>query len=255
MSLRNGPIETSSPPRISVLACGVLEEEVRHFSRETSQLVSIRVMESGLHDNPEYLRNELQRNIDEIEAADNCDAIALVYGLCSRGTENLRTRTCRLVMARAHDCITLLLGSKERYADFQKTQPGTYWYSPGWNKKMNVPGKDRFEKLYRQYLEKFGEDNAEYLVKADKEGLDSYNCAAYVDLGVGDSEKESRYCRDCAQWMGWDHVRVQSDSKLLRDLLCGRWDEQRFLVLEPGETFRFSLDDNVIKAVKYEEEK
>lgn len=249
------PADDSPAPRISVLACGVLEEEVRHFARKSPQLVSIRVMESGLHDTPERLRSELQRNIDEIEATENCDAIALVYGLCSCGTENLVTRTCRLVMARAHDCITLLLGSKERYASYQKFQPGTYWYSPGWNKNMNVPGKDRYEKLYRRYLEKFGKDNAEYLIEADKEGLSNYNCAAYVDLGVGDSEKEARYCRDCAQWMGWDHVHLKSDQKLLRDLLCGAWDDQRFLVLEPGETFRFSIDENVIKAVKYKEEK
>lgn len=244
--------ETVSPSslRIAVLACGVMEEEVRHFVGEFPQIDSVRIIDPGLHDVPDRLKSELQQNIDEIEAADTCDAIVLVYGLCSRGTENIFTRKCRLVMARAHDCITILLGSKERYAEFQASQPGTYWYSPGWNKHMNVPGKERWEKLYQQYLEKYGKDNAEYLVEADKEGLAHYNCAAFVDLGVGESEKEVRYCQDCAKWMGWKFMRLQSDPQLLKDLLSGRWDDQRFLVLEPGETFSLSLDDQVIKAVK-----
>jgi len=36
------------------------------------------------------------------------------------------------VVPRAHDCITLLLGSKERYAKLFGERPGTYWYSAGW---------------------------------------------------------------------------------------------------------------------------
>ncbi len=243
-------INSFSPKRIAVLACGVLEEEVRHYATGISKIVSIRVVDPGLHDVPERLRSELQTAIDEIEVGVKCDAIVLVYGMCSRGTENIFTRKCRLVMTRAHDCITILLGSKERYAEYQASQPGTYWYSPGWNKHMNVPGKERFERLHQEYMEKYGKDNAEYLLETDKEGLAHYNCAAFVDLGVGDSEKEARYCQDCAQWMGWKFMRMQSDPQLLIDLLRGHWDDQRFLVLEPGETFSLSMDEKVIKAVK-----
>ena len=49
----------------------------------------------------------------------------------SRGVHAQR---CRIAITRAHDCITLLLGSKERYAEYVAQHPGTYWYSAGWNR-------------------------------------------------------------------------------------------------------------------------
>lgn len=35
----------------------------------------------------------------------------------------------RLVIPRAHDCITLYLGSRQRYLEQFNARPGTYWYS------------------------------------------------------------------------------------------------------------------------------
>ena len=37
-----------------------------------------------------------------------------------------------LVVPRAHDCITLFLGSKERYLDYFQTHPGVYFKTSGW---------------------------------------------------------------------------------------------------------------------------
>ncbi|MBK8050203.1 MAG: DUF1638 domain-containing protein [Anaerolineales bacterium] len=57
------------------------------------------------------------------------DAIILAYGLCGASTAQLIARHTPIVMPRAHDCITLYLGSRDRYqAEFEK-HPGTYWYS------------------------------------------------------------------------------------------------------------------------------
>ena len=58
-------------------------------------------------------------------------------------------------------------GDKERYAEYVKQCPGTYWYSPGWNKCHIPPGKDRYDKLYQQYVEKYGEDDAQYCGRGD----------------------------------------------------------------------------------------
>ena len=112
----------------------------------------IELLEQGLHNEPQRLQRELQEAIDRVEA-DHPEAqvIVLGYGLCSRGTEGLYTRRCRLVAARAHDCITLLLGDKQRYAQYVKDNPGTYWYSPGWNRHGKPPGKERYERIYKQY--------------------------------------------------------------------------------------------------------
>ena len=125
----------------------MLEYEIEHFARECPHIVHVEMLPQGLHNEPDRLRRELQEAIDKVEAEHAPEAIVVGYGLCSRGTEGVRTKRAKLVLARAHDCITLLLGSKERYADYVGQAPGTYWYSPGWNKHHLPPGQERYRVL------------------------------------------------------------------------------------------------------------
>lgn len=246
-ALRQGPGTRSSvPPRTAVLACAVLEEEVRALARERSHLVHFNFLEQGLHNTPDLLRLRLQEAVDRAEARNDIDAIALVYGLCSRGIEGVRARLARLVAPRAHDCITLLLGDRHRYAEEIREHPGTYWYSPGWIHCRGVPGPDRADALREQYRTQFGDENADYLVEVDREGLRAYQRAAYVDLGTSDPAPGIAYTQRCAEWLGWAFERVEGNPALLRDLLDGNWDDERFLVLAPGRTFRFVDDDRIL---------
>jgi hypothetical protein len=238
--------------KVAVITCAVLETEIAYFARGLDHIVRIEVLEQGLHNEPGRLREKLQAAIDRVEAQTDADTVVLGYGLCSRGTEGVRTQRRQLVMVRAHDCITFLLGSKERYAEYVKQNPGTYWYSPGWNQHALMPGQERYEKLRREYVEKYGEDNADFLMESEQHWFQTYYNAAFVDLGCGDIEKELAYTRRCAQWLGWRCDHQCGDPALLKALLSGPWDEDRFLVLQPGQTFRLTADERVIEMVKTE---
>jgi hypothetical protein len=172
--------------------------------------------------------------------------IVLGYGLCSRGTEGITTTRCRLVIPRAHDCITLLLGSKERYAKYVADHPGTYWYSPGWNKEHLPPGKERYDHYYQEYVAKYGEDNAQYLMEMEQQWMTTYNQATYVDLGIGATDDDLKYTRQCADYLGWSCDRQHGDPALMKSLLSGEWPEDRFLILQPGQTMQLTADDRVI---------
>jgi len=235
--------------KVAVVTCAVLETEIAQFAGGLEHIVRIEVLEQGLHSEPGKLREKLQAAIDWVETQTDAGIIALGYGLCSRGGEGVRSRRCRLVIARAHDCITLLLGSQERYAEYVKQNPGTYWYSPGWNRHAPMPGQERYEKLRREYVDKYGEDNADYLMESEQHWFKTYNNAAFVHLGCGDIEKELAYTRRCAEWLGWRCDQQCGDPGLLKALLSGPWDNERFLVLEPGQTFRLTADARVIEAV------
>ena len=235
--------------KIAVVTCAVLETEIAHFARELSHVVCIEILEQGLHIEPGKLREKLQAAIDRVEGQSDAGTIALGYGLCSRGSEGVRTRRCRLVIPRAHDCITLLLGSKERYAEYVQRHPGTYWYSPGWNRHTPMPGPERYETVHREYIEKYGEDNADFLMESEQHWFKTYNNAAFVHLGCGDIEKELAYTQRCAKWLGWKCDYQCGDPALLKALLSGPWDNERFLALEPGQTFRVTADARVIEAV------
>jgi len=82
-------------------------------------------MRQGYHNYPDQLKSWLQKEIDAIEAGrdhhtaarreedgqtgvpDDFDAITLGYGLCSNAVAGLSAGRHRLVIPRAHDCITL----------------------------------------------------------------------------------------------------------------------------------------------------
>jgi len=237
------------PPRTAIITCAVLEEEVMHFINGMSHIVHVEVMMQGLHNDPSRLREQLQLSIDRIERMKEVDAIVLVYGLCSRGTEGIHARHCQLVIARAHDCITHLLGSRHRYASYMEKYPGTYWYSPGWNRHHTPPGPERYSNLYREYCQKFGEDNAVFLMATEQNWFKTYSRAAYVDLTIGATNADVQYTQRCAQWLTWSFDHQHGDPRLLRDLLAGNWDDERFLIIRPGQTLRITNDDRVMQAV------
>lgn len=249
-SCQTPPPSPTDCPKTAVITCAVLEAEITHFVQGLAHIVHIEMMEQGLHNEPDKLREKLQDAIHRIETQHpDAEVIVLGYGLCSRGTEGVRTNRCRLVIARAHDCITHLLGSKERYAEYVKQNPGTYWYSPGWNKHHLPPGQERYEKLHREYVEKYGADNAEFLMETEQHWFQTYNNAAFVDLGCGEVAKDLEHTRQCAKWLGWGCDHQRGDPALLKALLTGPWDDQRFLVLQTGQSFRMTADERIIEPI------
>jgi hypothetical protein len=235
-------------PKTAIILCQVLELEIEHFAAGTRHVVHIEKLEQGLHNEPAKLHRQVQESIDRIERETQAEAIALGYGLCSRGTERLRCQRCQLVVPRAHDCITLLLGDKQRYADYLAKHPGTYWYSPGWNKHHLPPGPGRAEAMFREYCEKYGEDNAKFLMETEQQWHRNYNRAAYVDVdGIGRTEADIEFTRQCAAWLGWDFDQQCGDPSLIRELVEGPWNSARFLVVPPGKTLRMVTDERVIE--------
>ncbi len=235
--------------RTVVVACAVLEDEVNHFAGRLPYVVHVELLRQGLHNEPPRLRRELQAAVERVESGWRPEVVALGYGLCSRGVEGVHASSATLVLARAHDCMTLLLGSSQRYLDYVRQNPGTYWYSPGWNRHHLPPGPERYETVFRQYVEKYGRDNAEYLMQVEHRWYQTYNRATFVDLGVTDVTADLDYTRRCAEWLGWTFDRQRGDPKLLHDLLAGPWDDQRFVLAPPGYTFRLTGDSRIVEAV------
>lgn len=235
-------------PKVAVVYCAVLEDEIEAFASSLPNVVHLHKLRQGLHNDPPLLKKEVQAVVDEIEAhCPEVEAIVLGYGLCSRGTEGIRTRRCRLVVTRAHDCITLLLGSKERYAEYVAKHPGTYWYSPGWNRHHVAPGKERYDTLRAHYVERFGEEDADFLMEEEQHWFSTYDRATFVDLRVIPTEADERTTQECAKWLGWHYDRQVGDPALLQALLAGDWDAERFVVLQPGQTLTMTADERVME--------
>lgn len=238
----------SPTPRVGLLACSVFEREIALHAAGATHLPVVRFFEVGLHDRPDKLRETLQAGLDELDARDDIDAVALAYGLCGCGTAGLRPRRHTLVIPRAHDCITIFMGGKERYAEQQGSCPTCYYYTPGWNRERRVPGPERIESLKTELSKQFDEDNVDFLIETEREQWALHDTAVYLDLGTDDAETEAAYARRCADWLGWRFERMRGDPSLLRDLLWGRWDPDRFQIIEPGSRLGNSGDSNVMRS-------
>ena len=112
--------------RLKCLTCEVLARPVYLCAAQSSHVVDVELFQRGLHNQPPDLRASLQAHI---EAASGYDAVVLAYGLCGQGTLGLIAHHAPLVIPRAHDCITLFLGDRQRYQFQFDHYPGTYWYT------------------------------------------------------------------------------------------------------------------------------
>ena len=242
------PSSDHPPPRLALLACNVFEGEIALHAGDATHIVETRIFEIGLHDRPERLRATLQENLDALDARTDIDAVVLAYGLCGLGTVGLRPTRHKLVIPRAHDCITVFMGSKEAYADHQHRCPTCYYYTPGWNRARRVPGPEMLEIMRADLALKFDEEDVEYLIETHREQMARHDTVTYLDLGTADAQSEEDYARKCAAWLGWKFEHQHGDPALLLDLLWGRWDNERFLILEPGMQLGHAPDESILRA-------
>jgi hypothetical protein len=227
-----------------------MQREAYYCAARSRNIVDVVVMRQGLHNEPEKLRGEVQKALDvttDIQG-NKYDASLLGYGLCSNGIVGLSAKM-PIVVPRGHDCVTLLLGSKDRYKEYFDSHRGVYWFSPGWIETDNQPGRERFERTLREYIEKFGEDNAKFLMETEQNWMKEYNWAAYIDWGFANNKQEKQFTKRAAEYLNWKYDEVKGDSGLMQRLVDGQWDEKEFLIVRPGERIAEDLtSEGIIRA-------
>ena len=103
--------------RYMMISCAVLSRECYHCASISKNSIDLKIIEQGLHDiGEERMSSSLQAEIDTVDT-DKYDAILLAYGLCNNGVRTLHS-SLPIVLPRAHDCITLLMGSSTAYMDY-----------------------------------------------------------------------------------------------------------------------------------------
>jgi hypothetical protein len=239
--------------RIKCIGCEVLARAIYLSAAQSPHTVDVEMLRYGLHQHSADLRSRLQAAIDATEGK-GYDAVVLAYGLCGKSTYGLTARSLPLVLPRAHDCITIFLGSRQRYNQQFEQTPGTYWYVQDYIERDDGSGASLSigantagdaEDLYATYVEKYGQDNADYLMEVMGAWQSHYTRAAFIDLGVGDGSKvEGRAQADAAR-RGWTFERLPGDLSLVRRLLFAEWDSD-FLVVQPGQTIKMSYDDGIL---------
>jgi hypothetical protein len=167
------------------------------------------------------MKNRLAEYLATVDE-DSYDAILLGYALCSGGIAGLSAGKIPLIVPRAHDCITLFLGSRKRYEDYFFANGGTYFVTTGWLEHDN---------------------GLDYGI----EMMPFYNKLAFIETGVEPDDTSERRAQEVAEKRHWQFEKLPGDLSLMRRLITGDWNED-FLIVPPGGQIQQTYDNDVIES-------
>ena len=242
--------------RLKLIACEILYREICAAVARSVNQVDVEFLPKGLHDIGQAGMSS--RLMEVLAAVDESkyEAVLFGYGLCSNGLIGLASRRIPLVVPRAHDCITLFLGSKERYLDYFQSHPGVYFKTTGWIERGEATHQGNSQSIAHQsgmvqtceeLAAKYGEDNARFLYEQLCNMTRNYSGLTYIAMGIEPDDRFERQTRDEAAQRGWAYEKLDGDLRLVQQLVDGQWDESQFLVVPPGCQVASSFDELVIK--------
>lgn len=240
--------------RLKLLSCEVFYRELCSVIARSPHCVDIELLPKGLHDiGAKGMLERVQKALDATDSS-KYDAFLLGYGLCNNGLNGLVARSRPVVITRAHDCITLFLGSRDRYREYFDSHPGVYFLTSGWIERgevskelsqLSIQHQTGMDRSFEELVEKYGEDNARFLYEELCQ-TKNYGQYTYIEMGIEPDGQFERHSREQAEKRGWQFEKVRGDMSLIHRLVNGPWDEQDFIVLEPGERLVASYDEGVV---------
>jgi hypothetical protein len=227
--------------RLKLISCEVLYREMCAAVARSPHQVDLEFLPKGLHDlGGPAMRARLQEAADRVDAT-QYEAVLLGYALCGNGVAGLVSRTLPLVIPRAHDCIALLMGGRDRYRIYFENHPGVFFRSTGWLER----GQDLDQAAL--LIARYGEDNGRYLIEQFNGYQRNYRKLAYIATGLEPDGSFERQAREEAARRGWQFEIIRGDLRLFERLVAGDWDENDFLVVPPGWRVKPTYDGGIIE--------
>ena len=248
--------------RYKLISCEVMFREMCAALARSPHQIDVEFCSKGLHDlGGNAMREKLQELIDKVDPA-QYDAILLGYALCGNGIQGLATRNVPLVVPRAHDCIALLMGSRQRYQEYFENNSGVYFRSTGWlerggtleqvgNRVMSNKGVNY---NLQDLIEQYGEDNGRFLYEQFTQFQKHYRQLTFIETGIEADDHFENMAREEATRRGWTFEKIRVDLSLFERLLSGEWLENDFLVVPKGFRIKASYGENIIELEEYEEQ-
>lgn len=245
--------------RYKLIGCKIMEREIASVTYNCKNVIDVTLIRQKLHDRPEKLRDVIQNEIVQIDQnshrysndtrINDFDAILLGYGLCSNAVIGIHSEKYPIVIPRAHDCITLFMGSKDRYTDYYEKHMGTFYYTPGFLELGCLDDEDEWKRRYQMYLTRYkgNERKARRAVEIEKSFTANYEGVTYIKWDSLEFPEYEAEVKQRAQNKSWKYEEFSGENTLLRKLVDGEWTEEDFLIVPPNCQAEPSYDQDIIK--------
>jgi hypothetical protein len=197
----------------------------------------VRWIPSGLHNTPKKLTMVLQ---EELSACSGYSRALLTMGFCGNVLAGLQVGNCTLIIPRVDDCISLLLGTYRNRLALTKDN-GSYFLTAGW-----LRGERNIWLEYQYAVEKYGKERGDEIFNAM---FGHYKSLVLLDTGSYRIEETEPQARMIADSFNLEYTLLPADTGYIHDLLCGPWENDKFLVFLPWHTI---LDSDLVLPLEHE---
>jgi len=242
-----------------LIGCKVLEREISSVVYNCRNVIDVTLLRQKLHNTPGKLKEALQEEIDLIDENDHrfsndtidhdYDAILIGYGLCANAVVGLRSKKYPLVIPRAHDCVTLIMGDKNSYDSYHKNNPGSFFYWPGMLELRGLDEQENYNRKYQMYLDRYDgdEDHVRMIMEIEAELTVNYDGITYIRWETLAFPEYETAAQKLADEKCWEYRNLEGSNILLKKLVDGDWKDDSFLIVHPGHTAEPSYDAGIIK--------
>ena len=244
--------------QLKLIACNVFLREACYCVARSPHVIDLEFTELGEHVHPEQLRAKLQGAIDAADSGARAyDAVLLLFGLCGNAGVGLRAGQVPLVLPRAHDCCTILLGSKHAFREHFGDNPSTPFSSAGYLERGEYflrvedgQSKVHYGDGYAELVEKYGADNAAYIwEQMHPAGQGDDKRAVFIDVPELRHLGYDEEFRVKAEGEGRQYVKLPGSLRLITALVNGEWSDEDFVVVQPGQATQGVYDfEEIIRA-------
>ncbi len=246
--------------RLKALICDVLAREFYYWSALSEHTIDIELLSSKNHEYPSEIKKDLQNKINDLESQSELyDYIIIGFGLCGKVLDGIESINIPFVVPRAHDCITLFMGSKEKFGEYFRDNPGAMYYIESWIERNGM--KHERKELdsiglggnYDDYVKKYGEEGADYLISLANEWKSRYNKAVYISNDLANDLVNIDFSHEVkllSEKRNWKYEEREGDFRLIKKMVYGDWNIEEFLVVPSKSKVYHTVNSRIIDYTK-----
>ena len=209
-----------------ILACTSLKDYVDEAQKRLGTNIKAIYVSRLYHRDPKEMREHILEKLDNLpEGTEN---VLVCMGYCGGSWEGVAKNSCRIVLPRIDDCVSLVMQLTDEPKSNLKED--THFYV-----RDKDPSKESIKAIFEHMANAQNLDQ-ETREKYHKHWQDMYEEIDIIDTPINDARSQEYYdkVKVDADWLDARLEYVMGGTHMIEKLIKGDWDDQ-FLVLEPGE--------------------